>query len=424
VSFPWPRSLFACTALLIAGTLTFFSLMAWSAIVWTTIIPAAEATAHVLAQRTVQAAAAYKSGTQLPEGVEVSAASGLPQVHGRADSSQTLYLRHLRRELQTDLPGSRIVITRAIMPTEIWIRMPQVAERWFVLRWQIARSETPLAMAGVFLAGGLLSLVAASLFARRLTAPLAGLAEAARRVGDGEATSIDVSSGPSEVRGLAAAFQATSQRLAEADEQRELMLAGLSHDLRSPLARMRVAVDLLESANAGLHDEIIADIEEIDRIVGQLLHYVRAGYREAPTLASADDIIRDSLRPYMRSGDVQLELRAGERRLLPVESVRRVIANLVQNALEYGRAPITVRAMLRPGELLVSVADRGPGISAQEWNQALRPFYRLRAAPGLGHCGLGLATVERLACAAQGKLSSKQIEDGFIVEVTFAIATE
>src|SRR4030081_134820 len=99
---------------------------------------------------------------------------------------------------------------------------------------------------------GLLSLLAAAVFARRLTAPLATLVDAARRVGDGEVVAVDTSSGPSEVRSLAVAFQAMSQRLVELDERRELMLAGLSHDLRSPLARMRVAVDLLESSEAGL----------------------------------------------------------------------------------------------------------------------------------------------------------------------------
>jgi two-component system osmolarity sensor histidine kinase EnvZ len=277
-------------------------------------------------------------------------------------------------------------------------------------------------MAGVVLAGALLSLAGASLFARRLTAPLAGLVEATRRVGAGEVVALDTASGPSEVRALAAAFQAMSQRLAEADEQRELMLAGLSHDLRSPLARMRVAVDLVDAPDSELHKQIVADVEEVDRVVGQLLNYVRAGYRERAGRASADEIVRSSVAPYMRGGEVQLELNATGVCLIPVESVRRVTANLVQNALEYGRAPVTVRTALRPGELLLGVEDRGDGLSTEEWIQAVRPFHRLRNAPGAGHCGLGLATVERLVGAAQGELRSRRIEGGFIVEATFATA--
>jgi two-component system osmolarity sensor histidine kinase EnvZ len=417
----WPGGLFARTALLIAGALA-FSFIAWAAIVWTTIIPAAEATAHVLAERTLLAAGSYKAGVPLPEGVEVSANATPPERHGLVDSPRSLYLNRLRRQLQTEMPGSTVVVIRAVMPTEIWIRTVAVPDRWFILRWQIARPETPLAMGGVVLVGALLSLVGAAVFARRLTAPLAGLVEATRGVGEGEAVEIDTAAGPSEVRALAVAFQAMSRRLTEVDEQRELMLAGLSHDLRSPLARMRVAVDLIDPPGSDLHQQIVTDVEEIDRIVGQFLHYVRAGYRERPVRASADDIVRDSLSRHTRQGEVELQLNASGVCLIPVESVRRVLANLVQNALEYGRAPVTVRTAFRAGELLVSVIDRGEGIPAGEWVQAVRPFNRLRAAPGAGHSGLGLAIVERLVHAAHGVLTGRQIGGGFVVEATFAAA--
>jgi two-component system osmolarity sensor histidine kinase EnvZ len=408
------------TAVLIACALAFFSFIAWVAVVWSTIIPAAEATGHLLAQRANMAVAAYVVGAPLPEGVVVTDSSTAPEPLRRTEYSRSLYLNRLRKQLEQEMPASTVVIVRAVMPTEIWVHAAQVPDRWFVLKWQVARPETPLAMGGLVLVGAGLSLVAAAVFARRLTAPLAGLADATRRVGEGEAVAIDVSSGPSEVQELAVAFEAMSRRLAEVDEQRELMLAGLSHDLRSPLARMRVAVDLIDAPGADLRDEIVADVEEIDRIVGQFLHYVRAGYREIPARASADAILNDSLGRFARQGQVRLELSAVEERLMPVESLRRVVANLVQNALEYGRAPVTVRSWLPPGELRVSVTDCGAGVSAEDWDQAVRPFSRLRTAPGSGHSGLGLATVERLARAANGSLTGRRIEDGFVVEVSFA----
>jgi two-component system osmolarity sensor histidine kinase EnvZ len=422
VSRSWPRSLFARTALLITCALVFFSFIAWAALVWTTLIPAAEVTAHVLAQRATLAAASYKAGMPLPDGVQVVRdEASFPQARRRAEFSLSLYLNHLRKQLQADIPGSRVLVARTVMPTELWVRTAQVPDRWFVLTWQVARPETPFAMGGLVLAGGLLSLVAAAVFARRLTAPLAALVEATRRVGEGEVVAVDASSGPSEVRSLAVAFQAMSQRLAELDERRELMLAGLSHDLRSPLARMRVAVDLLESSDADLTGQITTDVEEIDRIVGQFLHYVRAGYRETPERAIADEIVRDALGHYLRTGELNLELNATGSRLLPVESVRRVVINLVQNAFEHGQAPVTVRTLQRPGELQVSVEDRGQGISVQEWQEAIRPFHRLRAAPGIGHSGLGLATVDRLVRAAHGSFMGRQIQGGFVVDATFAV---
>jgi two-component system osmolarity sensor histidine kinase EnvZ len=333
-----------------------------------------------------------------------------------------LYLSRLRRQLQADIPGSQVVIARSAIPTEIWIRMQQVPDRWFVLKWQVSRPETPVAMGAVVLAGALLSLLAAALFARRLTSPLAALVDVTQQVGHGQIVEVDTDSGPTEVRSLAIAFQGMSHRLTELNEQRELMLAGLSHDLRSPLARMRVAVDLLDCSDAALREQITVDVEEVDRIVGEFLHYVRAGYRETPTLACADEIVRDSIAAYLRDADLHTQLGAPEPRLLPVDSVRRVVANLVQNAFEYGQAPVTVRTSLRARELLISVEDRGQGISAQDWQQAIQPFHRLRAAPGTGHSGLGLATVERLVRAARGTLASRQTQGGFVVDVTLATA--
>jgi two-component system osmolarity sensor histidine kinase EnvZ len=400
--------------------LAFFSLIAWIAIVWTTLIPAAEATAHVLAQRVEAAAAAYEAGNPLPEGVETT--TDLPESRRRLDVSLSLYLSHLRKQLQNDLPDSQVVITRTVIPTEVWVSLNRIPDRWFVVRWRAARPETPLAMGGVVLAGALLSLLGAALFARRLTAPLAALVEVTQNVGEGHTVHVDTNSGPTEVRSLAIAFQKMTRRLTELNEQRELMLAGLSHDLRSPLARMRIAVDLLDTSDTNLREQITTDVEEVDRMVGQLLHYVRAGYRETPLLASADEVVRDSIAPYLRGGTLQTQLGANEPRLLPVDSVRRVVANLVQNALEYGVAPVVVRTSLRARELVISVEDHGPGISEQDWRHAIQPFHRLRATPGTGHSGLGLATVDRLVRAAQGTLASRQTPNGFVVDVTLTIA--
>jgi two-component system osmolarity sensor histidine kinase EnvZ len=185
---------------------------------------------------------------------------------------------------------------------------------------------------------------------------------------------------------------------------------------------MRIAVDLLDASDANLRGQITTDVEEVDRMVGQLLHYVRAGYRETLLLASADEVVRESIAPYLRNGTLQTQLGANEPRLLPVDSVRRVVANLVQNAFEYGVAPVVVRTSLRARELVISVEDRGPGISEQDWRHAIQPFHRLRATPGTGHSGLGLATVDRLVRAAQGTLASRQTPNGFVVEVTLTIA--
>ena len=80
---------------------------------------------------------------------------------------------------------------------------------------------------------------------------------------------------------------------------------------------------------------------------------------------------------------------------------------------------MTVRTTLQPRAVRISVEDRGPGVSQQDWTEAVRPFHRLRAAPDMGHSGLGLATVERLVRASQGTLEAARVDGGFRVNVTF-----
>jgi two-component system osmolarity sensor histidine kinase EnvZ len=402
---------------LIASSLGAFSLIAWAAIVWTTLIPGARATAHVLAQRAQSAITALRDGAPLPEGI--TAISGpRPQTRRLPAFGFSFYLLNLRHQLEADLPGSDIVVARSVMPSQIWVRPPGMPDQWLVLRWQVARPETPVALLLVILSGALLTLVGAAVFARRLTAPLADLVAATTRVAEGERVKFDSTTGPSEVRSLALAFRSMSHRLGELDEQRELMLAGLSHDLRSPLARMRVAVELLDARDGALADQMKLEVQEMDRVIGQFLHYVRAAYRESPVEACVDEVIRASLAPYDTDTRLRFELNATQMRPCAVETMRHILLNLVENAFEYGQPPVTVRSRLTPSDFCLSVEDGGTGLTEQQWQEAIRPFRRLRSAPGSGHTGLGLAMVDRLARACAGTLTARRATRGFVVEVT------
>jgi two-component system, OmpR family, osmolarity sensor histidine kinase EnvZ len=159
-------------------------------------------------------------------------------------------------------------------------------------------------------------------------------------------------------------------RLAELDEQRELMLGGISHDLRTPLARLRVAVELLGECDQALTEEMTANIEEMDRMIVQFLHYIRASYRETPAHASLDDVVRQALAIYATDDRVRLELGAADRRWFALDSVRHAVMNLVQNALEYGRPPVTVRTSASSAEICIAVHD--PGASRRR--NGGRPF--------------------------------------------------
>ncbi len=412
-----PQSLFARTALLIAAAILVFSIIAWQAIIWTTLLPAAASEAFVLTQRANQAITAHRNGQPPPAGARfetVSPTTMEPRFGGPAIRT---YMQSVRAGLQANLGAPEAHVHRFAGPSEIWVRTAEIPAEWLVLTWRIAGPHAPLATIFVLAAAALLALGAAAFSARRLTAPLAELAAAAARIAEGERAPITGNSGPSEVRSLAAAFESMSHRLAEQEEQRELMLGGISHDLRTPLARLRVAVELLSQNDKELTDEMVANIEEMDRMVGQFLHYVRANYKESPTIASLDDIVRQSLAIYGGDQRVRLELGAAARCWFAADTVRHSLLNLVQNALEYGRPPVVVRTTAPPLEIRLEVLDHGAGLSESEWRQALRPFHRLGKQPAGTHTGLGLAMLERLVRVGGGSLLAAQTVEGFAVTV-------
>ncbi len=396
-----------------------FSVISWQAIVWTAIEPAAELAAPLLTQRAQAAIAARRVGQPPPEGTRFENESPTtmePRLRGFAFRA---YVETIRSKLQVNLRASEIRIHRLAGPSEIWLRTPEVSDAWLVLSWRIADPKAPFAALGVLGAAAILALGGAAFSARRLTAPLAALAAAAARLAEGDRVEVDTSSGPKEVRSLAVAFQAMSQRLAEHDQQRELMLGGISHDLRTPLARLRVAVELLDATAPALTEEMTANIEEMDRMVGQFLHYVRANYHESPTRAALDDVVRETLAIYATDERLHIDLDAAEPRWFAVSCIRHTLLNLVQNALDYGQAPVTVHTSQRPSEVQISVEDCGAGLSEAEWDEAVRPFCRLRDQPSGGHAGLGLAMVERLVRVGGGHLNAAQSDGGFAVTVRF-----
>jgi len=414
-----PKSLFARTALLIATTILVFGLIAWQAVIWTVVVPAAEAPAALLTQRANEAVAARSKGQPLPEGVRFESSAPLPMEPRYGGLAVRTYMMRVRARLQANLDAPEARIHRYAGPAEIWVRVRDVPDAWLVLTWRIASPAAPIATLILLGAAVLLTLGAAAVSARRLAAPLAELASAAGRLAHGERVQVATTSGPSEVRALAVAFQSMSHRLAELDEQRELMLGGISHDLRTPLARLRVAVELLGECDQALKQEMTANIEEMDRMIGQFLHYVRASYREIPASASLDDIVREALAIY--ASRVRLELDAPERRCFALESVRHTVMNLVQNALEYGQPPVTVRTSASSTEIRIAVHDLGAGLSEAEWTEALRPFRRMRDQPGGAHTGLGLAMVERLVRVCGGSIEAQRVDGGFSVTVRLPV---
>lgn len=251
-----------------------------------------------------------------------------------------------------------------------------------------------------------LSLLAAWLIASRIAGPLSDLARAARLVGSGVTPEPLAEKGPRELRTVAAAFNRMTSDLASMERERTMVLAGISHDLRTPLSRLRLALEM-SGADESILGGMSADIDEMDQVIGQFLDFAR-GEDEPLEATDLDALVRDVAEHYVRLGrTVRLAAvpTAGGLRLRRL-GVRRAIMNLVDNALRHAGGPVEIAAHRSGGLALVEVLDRGSGIPAGEAERLKRPFTRLsESRSGSGGAGLGLAIVERIARTHGGTLN-------------------
>jgi two-component system osmolarity sensor histidine kinase EnvZ len=287
---------------------------------------------------------------------------------------------------------------------EYWVMLPRERiERQFPWQWL---GWTALAL--------LLALVGAWLIVSHINRPLKALANAAADIGRGKTPAPLPESGAVETQTLARSFNQMSQDLARLDEDRALILAGVSHDLRTPLSRLRLSTEMSASEDKA---EMIADIEQMDSIIGQFLDFARTQGDEplAPTDVAA--LARDAVEHQLRLGHaIEANIEPVPQQPLRRMGIKRLISNLLDNALAYGGPEVSIATRTNDGMLILEVQDRGPGIPSHETERLKQPFTRLeQARSGSGGSGLGLAIVDRIARNHGGTLELLAREGGGLI---------
>jgi two-component system osmolarity sensor histidine kinase EnvZ len=307
-------------------------------------------------------------------------------------------------------PRRELLFVRVVAAdTPYWIGVP-------VPRNPTAGEGPPRAL--VWLLVVLVLLLAAAFgFARYLARPLRELTRAVERVGRGQPAPPLPETGPSEIAAVNRGFNAMAANLRRTEEDRALLLAGVSHDLRTPLARLRLGIEMTAPDDA-MREGLVADIEEMDRIIGQFLDFARSEEGGGTELADLNALVAAVVERY---GDKGVAFNAASVPPVPVSptAISRVVANLVDNALAYGAPPVEVSTSMRSGMACVDVADRGPGVAAADVERLKQPFTRATAsrarADGAAGAGLGLAIVDRIARAHGGAFDLVPRDGGGLV---------
>ncbi|WP_234494975.1 two-component system sensor histidine kinase EnvZ [Vibrio maritimus] len=272
----------------------------------------------------------------------------------------------------------------------------------------------------------LLVIVGGWLFIRLQNRPLTALENAAKLVGKGEIPPPLPERGASEIRSVTRAFNQMAKGIQELEQDRTLLMAGISHDIRTPLTRIRLATEMMSPEDSYLAEGIISDTEECNEIIGQFMDYLKPVNTQSFEPMSLNDISSDIV--SSEGGyEVQIEY-APMKNIKDIEgspiAIKRAITNLVVNAVRYGNGWVKVTTGMTVDNKLawVTIEDNGPGIEESQIGRLFEPFTRGDTARGSEGTGLGLAIVKRIISQHHGSVSiTNRSGGGLKAQVSFPV---
>jgi two-component system osmolarity sensor histidine kinase EnvZ len=259
--------------------------------------------------------------------------------------------------------------------------------------------------------------------ARAINRPLQALSFAASRIREGEFDSrLDESTLTSEIRAVNIGFNRMARELAKVEEQRAVMLAGISHDLRTPLARLRLEAEISVADDEGRRNRA-ADIDQLDAIIDMFMYYARPDETRTGPVDLTQVIVREAA-AFRDTSQIRISLKLTPGLVVKGDDTElgRVFANLFENARRYGRSidtgitKVKVTHVQTSESVIITVRDYGPGVAPEKLEHLTTPFFRGDAArTAATGAGLGLAIVKKSLQRMDGNLELANAKDGGLV---------
>lgn len=400
-------------ALRLALVFVLFEVLAALAVVFLLMLPMASRATGDLAGLMVLSAQTW---SELPPDTrpaferELTASHGLtlagePPASAAPVAWRSPYLRELEAQLAART-GEAVGLASVDAGAEpwLWAGLPGGGRTLWLGFPRSRIGPQPLAAALLTLTAALiLAGLAAGWLGHSTVAPLKRFDAAAAVLGRGATPGLLPETGPRELASLARRFNRLARQVHDLLEARTTLLAGLSHDLRTPLARMRLALEMVQRRpDAAWIERLDTDVEEMNRLVGDVLDLARGLGGEAAVSVDLCTLLEGLASHAWEAGAEVAVHCSGARIDAPPAALRRVLGNLLNNAQRYaGNGPLELRAESRDGACIIGVLDRGPGIPEDQIEAVFRPFHRVDASrsPTTGGTGLGLAIVRQLAQA-------------------------
>ena len=325
------------------------------------------------------------------------------------------YYQHRSDEMSALLEGPAEVRITSGEQYLFWIRPPQNPHIWLKIPLTGLREANYNPLIIVLVALGCLSVIGGWLFVRQINRPLKALQLAANDVARGDFPEPIVERGTTEVVAVTQAFNHMSRGIKQLEDDRKLLMAGISHDLRTPLTRIRLATEMISKQDEFLKEGIASDIGDMNTIIDQFIDYIRYDNKAKPSVSDLNQLIAEVVHAEGVIGR-HIGISAEDLPKIPLRfvAVKRVLANLIQNALRYSDGDILIQSGIdKTGQFVFfQVCDNGPGIPNADIERLFLPFTQGDKARGTDGSGLGLAIIKRIVDKHGGRVFLKNREEG------------
>ncbi|GGI81662.1 two-component system sensor histidine kinase EnvZ [Shewanella gelidii] len=328
------------------------------------------------------------------------------QKQAREDGiEEATYYGFLSAQMSDYLGGKADVRISQGSEIKIWIRPPQAPSVWIKvpLIGQEVSGISPLTL--YLMVIGALSVAGGWWFARQQNRPLKRLQKAAISVSRGDFPEPLPLNGSTEVVEVTNAFNNMSHSMQQLEQDRALLMAGISHDLRTPLTRIRLATEMMSEDEDYLKEGIVSDIEDMDAIINQFIAYIRQDQEAIREQGQVNQIIQEVVTAeHNREGKLETQLQDCPE--IPMQSIaiKRILSNLVENSFRYGKGWVKISSQFNGKAVGFCVEDDGPGIPDDQIPKLFQPFTQGDTARGSVGSGLGLAIVKRIVDRHQGRV--------------------